>query len=130
MPDGLPDLSGRLLVRRLLQDDAEPEIGIAFMFAGPAEDELFGVMVEVALVEGRRIHGVEELADVAEAQFDQAGGSRVGHKGRGPPKASRKKRARFSRISFDSPAPWLAPGTTWNSIWSFLPAASSASRKS
>ena len=43
------------------------------MLTGPAEDEFFGVMIQVALVERRRIHGVEKLADVAEAQLDQAG---------------------------------------------------------
>ena len=55
MPDGFPDLSGGLFIRRLLQDDAEPEIGVPFMFAGPAEDEFFGVMVEDAFMERRRV---------------------------------------------------------------------------
>ena len=55
------------------------------------EDEFFGVMVEVAFMERRRVHGVEELTDIAEAQFDQAGdGGGFGHKGRALPKASRK----------------------------------------
>ena len=106
MLDRLPDQPRGVGVFRLAQHDADAEVRIPFVLTRPAQDELFGVVVQVAFVEGRRVHGIEQLADVVEPEFDQAGGG-VCHvqRGSGLPRAASKNRARFSRISFDSPAP-------------------------
>lgn len=43
-------------------------------FARPTYNVFFGVMIEIAFMERRRVHGVEKLPDVVEPKFDQAGG--------------------------------------------------------
>jgi hypothetical protein len=39
-------------------------------FLCPAKNEVLGITVEILLVKRRRVHGVEELFDIAQVQLD------------------------------------------------------------
>lgn len=59
-----------------MEHEPQPEVRLPLraQFPSPTDDEFLGVMVQVAFMERRRVHGVEKLPDVVEPKFDQAGG--------------------------------------------------------
>src|SRR5215218_10148398 len=58
------------LCGKLLTIDNQLNRLMPMKFLRPTDDEFLRVMVQVLLMERRRIHRVEELADIAQTQFD------------------------------------------------------------
>ena len=48
------------------------------MFLRPTDDEFFGIVIQIPLVKGRRVHGVEQLVQLGELELDESG-----HDGKG-----------------------------------------------
>ena len=46
--------------------------------ARPADDELFGVGIEIALAERRRVHRVEQLIELADVHLDDLASGQQG----------------------------------------------------
>jgi hypothetical protein len=55
----------------------ELQIVLFRMLLCPTDDELLGVVVQIALMEGRGVHGVEQLVQLRELDLDESG-----HEGR------------------------------------------------
>ena len=58
------------LRRNLVYMDDQGNWVAARKFLCPTDDELFGIIIEVSLVERRRIHRVEQLLDSIDQNFD------------------------------------------------------------
>src|SRR5262249_40969311 len=65
------DLRAHLIRRHV---DGQPQGVVEGVLVGRIDDVFLGVLIEIALVEGRWIEGVEELLDLADAELD--GGDR------------------------------------------------------
>jgi hypothetical protein len=49
------------------------------MLLRPTDDELLGIVIQIPLMEGRGVHGVEELVQLLELDLDETGhGGRFG----------------------------------------------------
>jgi hypothetical protein len=60
------------------QVDNDFDLGLARQFARPADDEILGLAVEVALAERERVERVEKLGQLLHLDFDGWGGG-FGH---------------------------------------------------
>jgi hypothetical protein len=58
------------LCRKLVYMDYQRDWIAARKFLRPTDDKLFGIFIEVSLVEWRRIHRVEQLLDSINKNFD------------------------------------------------------------
>ena len=45
---------------------------VTVMFLRPTDDEFLRIVIEIALVEGRRVHRIEELVQGLHLHFDQS----------------------------------------------------------
>ena len=68
---GVPEDRGSVFRCGLaIEPDDERQRAILMQFCGPADDELFGLGIEIALTKGSGIHRVQELIDLAEVHLD------------------------------------------------------------
>src|SRR5215469_5130077 len=79
--DGLLDHAFGILTRPVLQMDAQLERFVDRKLARPAHDEVLRVIVEVLFKERRRVHRVEQLADIMHFEADAAELLRLGKAG-------------------------------------------------
>jgi hypothetical protein len=52
------------------------QIVITRVFLRPTNDELFGITIQITLMEGRRVHGIEQLRQFRELDLDESGHGR------------------------------------------------------
>ncbi len=69
--DGGLDQGLRIRVARKLVDmhDQGNRI-VSWKFLGPADNKLLGIVIEILLLKGRRVHRVEELLDSINGNLD------------------------------------------------------------
>lgn len=67
--DRFGEHAGRVAIfRPLFEMDGEVEAAIVRMGRGPGFDEFIGLGIEVLVMEGRRVHRIEQLRELAHAQ--------------------------------------------------------------
>ena len=72
--DRLSDQFGRVTMRHFLDVDDDTKVTILREFQRPAFQELLRIGIEVAVMERRRIHRVEQFREFDKAQFDLVDG--------------------------------------------------------
>ena len=70
MHSGFDQVLRVALCRKLVYMDDQRDCIAARKFLCPTDDELFRIIIEVSLLERRRIHRVEQLLDSIDKNFD------------------------------------------------------------
>jgi GTP cyclohydrolase I len=70
MSNGFADETGNLRIGNFAQYNAQSEWMVFVYFTCPTHNVFFGIMIEVAFMERRGVHGVEKLARLIQPNFN------------------------------------------------------------